>query len=59
MFLFIQVIIGGDGSLTGANLFKQEWTGLLEELVAKGNCELVFVLKTEIYKTGLKLVFPS
>lgn len=26
-------IIGGDGSLTGANLFKSEWTGLLEELV--------------------------
>lgn len=27
------VIIGGDGSLTGANLFKQEWSSLLEELV--------------------------
>lgn len=27
------VIIGGDGSLTGANLFKQEWPGLLAELV--------------------------
>lgn len=26
-------IIGGDGSLTGANLFKSEWTGLLQELV--------------------------
>ena len=26
-------IIGGDGSLTGANLFKEEWTGLLTELV--------------------------
>ena len=30
------VIIGGDGSLTGANLFRQEWPGLLEELVQKG-----------------------
>ncbi len=29
------VIIGGDGSLTGANLFRQEWPGLLQELVAK------------------------
>ncbi|MFO1429592.1 MAG: 6-phosphofructokinase [Candidatus Competibacteraceae bacterium] len=31
------VIIGGDGSLTGANLFRQEWSGLLEELLAKGD----------------------
>jgi 6-phosphofructokinase 1 len=30
------VVIGGDGSLTGANLFRQEWTGLLQELVEKG-----------------------
>jgi len=29
------VCIGGDGSLTGANLFKQEWSSLLEELVEK------------------------
>jgi len=27
------VIIGGDGSLTGANLFREEWAGLLRELV--------------------------
>jgi 6-phosphofructokinase 1 len=27
------VVIGGDGSLTGANLFRQEWPGLLAELV--------------------------
>ncbi len=26
------VVIGGDGSLTGANLFRQEWAGLLNEL---------------------------
>ena len=30
------VCIGGDGSLTGANLFRQEWPSLLEELVEKG-----------------------
>ena len=30
------VVIGGDGSLTGANVFKDEWTGLLEELVKNG-----------------------
>jgi len=27
------VIIGGDGSLTGANIFHQEWSSLLAELV--------------------------
>lgn len=27
------VIIGGDGSLTGANLFRQEWSSLLEDLL--------------------------
>lgn len=27
------VVIGGDGSLTGANLFRQEWTSLLDELL--------------------------
>ncbi|XP_071378801.1 ATP-dependent 6-phosphofructokinase, platelet type-like isoform X8 [Centroberyx affinis] len=26
-------VIGGDGSLTGANLFREEWSGLLGELV--------------------------
>lgn len=31
------VVIGGDGSLTGANMFRQEWTGLLEELVGRGD----------------------
>ncbi|XP_040153446.1 ATP-dependent 6-phosphofructokinase isoform X2 [Anopheles arabiensis] len=28
------VVIGGDGSLTGANLFRQEWGSLLDELLA-------------------------
>ncbi len=30
------VIIGGDGSLTGANTFRQEWPELLAELAAAG-----------------------
>ncbi|XP_029167853.1 ATP-dependent 6-phosphofructokinase isoform X4 [Nylanderia fulva] len=30
------VVIGGDGSLTGANLFREEWSDLLKELVASG-----------------------
>lgn len=30
------VVIGGDGSLTGADLFRREWASLLSELVASG-----------------------
>jgi 6-phosphofructokinase 1 len=33
------IVIGGDGSLTGANIFRQEWPGLLEELVQRGEIE--------------------
>uniref|UniRef100_A0A671QH75 ATP-dependent 6-phosphofructokinase n=1 Tax=Sinocyclocheilus anshuiensis TaxID=1608454 RepID=A0A671QH75_9TELE len=29
-------VIGGDGSLTGANIFREEWSGLLAELVQQG-----------------------
>ena len=29
------VCIGGNDSLIGANLFKQEWTSLLDELIEK------------------------
>uniref|UniRef100_A0A3Q3BFE6 ATP-dependent 6-phosphofructokinase n=1 Tax=Kryptolebias marmoratus TaxID=37003 RepID=A0A3Q3BFE6_KRYMA len=29
-------VIGGDGSLTGANLFREEWSGLLNELQEEG-----------------------
>ena len=27
------VVIGGDGSLTGANRFRQEWSSLVKELL--------------------------
>lgn len=30
------IVIGGDGSLTGANLFRQEWPSLVAELVENG-----------------------
>lgn len=30
------VVIGGDGSLTGADMFRQEWTSLLDELQSTG-----------------------
>ncbi|KAM9839412.1 ATP-dependent 6-phosphofructokinase, platelet type [Aulostomus maculatus] len=32
-------VIGGDGSLTGANLFREEWSGLLGELAEQGSIE--------------------
>ncbi len=33
------IVIGGDGSLTGADVFRQEWASLLAELVADGVVE--------------------
>jgi 6-phosphofructokinase 1 len=30
------IVIGGDGSLTGAHIFRQEWPGLLDELLEAG-----------------------
>ncbi|XP_029313190.1 ATP-dependent 6-phosphofructokinase, platelet type isoform X1 [Cottoperca gobio] len=38
-------VIGGDGSLTGANLFKEEWSGLLTELVEQDLIEADAVQK--------------
>ena len=36
------VICGGDGSLTGADTFRGEWPGLLEELVRCSLCKFLF-----------------
>lgn len=30
------IVIGGDGSLTGANIFRQEWKDFVEELLEEG-----------------------
>jgi 6-phosphofructokinase 1 len=30
------IVIGGDGSLTGANVFRQEWPSLVSELLERG-----------------------
>lgn len=30
-------VIGGDGSLTGANQFRTEWSGLLADLLRQGD----------------------
>ncbi len=33
------IVIGGDGSLTGANMFRKAWPGLLSQLVSLGDIE--------------------
>lgn len=33
------VVIGGDGSLTGANMFRKEWSDLVNELVETGRID--------------------
>ena len=30
------IVCGGDGSLTGADVFRSEWGGLIDELKAQG-----------------------
>jgi len=48
------VIIGGDGSLTGANIFRQEWPGLMAELVAAGEIdEETAAAHPHLYVAGL------
>lgn len=48
------VIIGGDGSLTGAHVFSQEWSGLLAELVAQGHVSQELAdLHPHLYIIGL------
>jgi len=33
------VVVGGDGSLTGADTFRREWAGLLRDLAARGEAD--------------------
>jgi 6-phosphofructokinase 1 len=40
------ICIGGDGSLTGANVFKKEWYSLLKELLEKGLLNFFFLFLT-------------
>ena len=44
------MVIGGDGSLTGANLFKTEWPDLLEELKQTGRIEAAAAAKLPIFQ---------
>ncbi len=48
------VVIGGDGSLTGANIFRQEWPGLIAELLAAGEIdEETAAAHPHLYVAGL------
>lgn len=44
-------MIGGDGSLTGANLLRQEWPSILDELVSSGET-LAIIWWTNHYFLG-------
>ena len=39
------VVIGGDGSLTGASLLQQEWPDLVAELLARGDIDALTAQK--------------
>lgn len=48
------VVIGGDGSLTGANIFRQEWPELIQRLVLQGEIdEQVAVRHPNLFIVGL------
>ncbi|WP_341360354.1 6-phosphofructokinase [Georgenia sp. M64] len=48
------VVVGGDGSLTGTELFRTEWPGLLEELVATGELDAATAAAhPELFVAGL------
>ncbi len=42
------VVIGGDGSLTGANCFRNEWPELLLELKARFKFHFLYLVGTEL-----------
>lgn len=31
------IVVGGDGSLTGANIFREEWSTYIREFLEKGS----------------------
>lgn len=42
------VVIGGDGSLTGANLFRLEWPSLLDSLLETGKLMVTSLLEVKV-----------
>ena len=48
------VVIGGDGSLTGANIFRQEWPNLVNDLVQNGTISIeIGKQHPQLYIAGL------
>lgn len=48
------VVIGGDGSLTGANILRQEWQDLVEELVNRGQVSREVASRhSDLFITGI------
>ena len=47
------VVIGGDGSLTGANRFRQEWSSLVKELLDTNQVNL------ELHMETISVNFPG
>ncbi len=48
------VVIGGDGSLTGANILRQEWAGHVDALLEEGKIDKAWAEKyRSIFITGL------
>lgn len=43
------VVCGGDGSLTGADVFRSEWPGLVTELRASGEKTLMVLAEQSFY----------
>lgn len=52
-------VIGGDGSLTGANEFRTEWSGLLSDLCRAGEERLlsIYSAEDELFIKDLELLF--
>lgn len=52
-------VIGGDGSLTGANEFRTEWSGLLADLCRAGEERLlsIYSAEDELFIKDLELLF--
>ena len=50
------VCIGGDGSLTGANIFLEEWPSLLQELLSEGMCVCVYT-QSILSLSGITAIF--
>lgn len=46
-------VCGGDGSLTGANIFRSEWSGLLDELLKKGRKSHLLLILTAVHEKAI------